>query len=190
VTQNGQAEHWTKHNSQPWTRLPGEWYLRQRFGAAIGFGGPSLVQAKLGVSGSPENGSGELHYVCTATNGQLQHWRRPTGGTWSLAGTFGQNASSAPCMIEGTYGAGDEMGVGNFELCVTVGNRIEHWWRHNASLAAWTRSAPFGADARRVVGLLQSTFATNLELIVERTDGRFQHYWRDGAGWQAGVIVT
>jgi hypothetical protein len=70
---------------------------------------------------------------------------------------------------------GDESGVGNFELCVTVGETIEHWWRHNASGAAWTRSAVFGDAARRVVGLIQSSFGTNLELIVERTDNRFQH---------------
>lgn len=192
VTPNGYAEHWTKHNSQPWTRLPGEWYLRERFGGNIGYSGPSLVQSKLGVTGSPENGSGELHYVCTATNGQLQHWRRPapSSGAWSLIGTFGQNAASAPCMIEGTYGAGNEMGIGNFELCVTVGNQIEHWWRHNASSGPWNRSAVFGADVRRVIGLIQSSFATNLEVIAERTDGRYQYYWRDGSGWHSGAIIV
>lgn len=192
VTQGGQAEHWTKHNSEPWTHPPGEWYMRERFSSSIGYGGPSLVQSKIGVTGSPENGSGELHYVCTGTNGQMQHWRRlgPSVGAWSLLGAFGQNATSAPCMIEGTYGAGNEMGVGNFELCVAVGNQIEHWWRYNTSPGPWNRSAVFGADVRRVVALIQSTYATNLEVIAERTDGRYQHYWRDGAGWHAGVIIT
>jgi hypothetical protein len=109
VTQSGQAEHWTKNNSAPWARLPGEWYLRQRFRSNIRYGGPALVQSKIGVTGSPENGAGELHYTCTGTNGQMQHWRRRTGSTWSLVSTFGQNVTSAPCMIEGTYGAGNEM---------------------------------------------------------------------------------
>ncbi len=190
ATQDGQVEHWTKHNSQPWTRLPGEWYLRERFGSTITHGGPALVQSKIGVMGSPENGAGELHYVCTGANGQMQHWRRQVGGTWSLLGTFGQNASSAPCMIEGTYSAGNEMGVGNFELCVTVGNQIEHWWRYNTSPGPWTRSAVFGANVRRVVGLIQSTYATNLEIITERTDGRYLHYWRDGSGWHAGAFIA
>lgn len=192
VTQGGRAEHWTKHNSAPWTHPPGEWYLQERFGSTIMYGGPALVQSKLGAAGSPENGSGGLHYVCTGTNGQMQHWRRPGPGvgSWSLLGTFGQNTTSAPCMIEGTYGAGNEMGVGNFELCVAVGNQIEHWWRHNASQGPWNRSAVFGADVRRVIGLIQSTYATNLEVIAERTDGRYQHYWRDASGWHTGVIIT
>lgn len=191
VNQSSQAEHWTKHNGAPWTRQPGEWYLRERFGSNVMFGGPALVQSKLGVTGSPENGSGELHYVYAAANGEMQHWRRPGPGTgsWSLVGTFGQNATSAPCMIEGTYGAGNEMGIGNFELCVTVGNQVEHWWRYNTVPGPWNRSAVFGADVRRVLGLVQSTYATNLELVVERTDGRYQHYWRDGSGWHAGVII-
>ena len=190
VIQGGQAEHWTKHNGWPWTHPPGEWYLRERFGSTIKYGGPALVQSKIGVMGSPENGSGELHYVCTGTNGQMQHWRRPGPGvgTWSLLGTFGQNVTSAPCMIEGTYGAGNEMGVGNFELCVAVGNQMEHWWRYNTTPGPWNRSAVFGADVRRVVGLIQSSYLANLEVIAERTDGRYQHYWRDGAGWHAGAI--
>ncbi len=39
VTPAGQLEHWTKHNSAPWVRVPGEWYLQQTFGASIAFGG-------------------------------------------------------------------------------------------------------------------------------------------------------
>jgi hypothetical protein len=190
VTPSGQAEHWTKHNSAPWTYLPGQWYLQERFGSGIGFGGPSLVQSNLGVTGSPENGAGELHYVCTGVNGQLQHWYRPVSGTWLLLGTFGQNATSAPCMIQGTYGAGNEMGKGNFELCVGVGGQIEHWWRYNTSPGPWNRSAVFGANVRRVISLIQSTYGTDLEVIAELVDGHYQHYWRDVLGWHAGVVIT
>jgi hypothetical protein len=189
-TLSGQVEHWTKRNSAPWTHLPGEWYLRQRFGSSIGFAGPALVQSKLGLTGSPENGSGELHYVCAGANGQMQHWRCAASGSWSPIGTFGQGVTSAPCMIEGTYGAGDEMGVGNFELCVAVGNQIEHWWRHNASAGPWTRSAAFGTNVSRVVALLQSSIGTNLEVIAQLTDGRYQHYGRDAAGWHALPIIV
>jgi hypothetical protein len=28
------------------------------------------------------------------------------------------------------------------------------------------------------------------ELIVQRTDDHYQHYWRDGAGWHGGPIIT
>ena len=189
ITRAGTAEHWTKHNGAPWTMLPGTWYRRAVFGADFAFSGPSLVQSRLGVGGVPENGQGELHYVGAAFDGSLQHWVL-RGSQWLRLGTFGQGAISGPCLIEGTYGAGNEAGVGNFELCVAVGGSIEHWWRHNASLGPWNRSATFGTDVRRVVGLLQSSFGTNLELIAERTDGHFQHYWRDGAGWHAGAIVV
>ncbi|MCA1570030.1 MAG: hypothetical protein LC798_06845 [Chloroflexi bacterium] len=98
--------------------------------------------------------------------------------------------TSGPALIEGTYGAGDESGTGNFEVCVVTGQRIQHWWRHNRSLGAWTLGAEFGDGAIRVVGLLQGTFGTNLEIIVQRTDVRYQHYWRDGAGWHAGAVVV
>jgi hypothetical protein len=191
VTQGGQAEHWTKHNGGPWNHLPGEWYLKERFGSAFRHGGPGLVQSKLGVIGSPENGQGELHFVGAVASGSMEHWRRTgtSAGTLAIQSQFGSGVTSAPCLIEGTYGAGNEMNPGNFELCVAVGGRIEHWWRHNASLSAWNQSAVFGEGVRRVVGLLQSSFGTNLELIAERTDGRFFHYWRDGAGWHAGSVI-
>jgi hypothetical protein len=190
VTPNGHAEHWTKHNSAPWSHRPGEWYLREQFGSGLGYGGPSLVQSRLGAGPMPENGQGELHYVGAGWDGQLHHYRRPAGGGWQLAGSFGQGITSAPCLIEGTFGTGNESRVGNFELCVAAGDQVQHWWRHNASLGPWVQSAVFGADVRRVVGLLQGTFGFNMEMIVERTDGHYQHYWRDGAGWHAGPIIT
>jgi hypothetical protein len=190
VTADGVANHWTKHNSAPWTRPPGQWYERQRFGKDIAFAGPALVQSRLGVTGMPENGQGELHYVATTRAGQLEHFARAAAG-WTSRGTFGRDITSGPCLIEGTYGAGNEVNVGNFELCVGVaGNQVEHWWRHNASGSAWALGARFGDAVRRVVALLQGTYATNLEMIVERIDGSYQHYWRDGGGWHAGVVVV
>lgn len=146
----------------------------------------------MSSDGSPENGQGELHYVATVSGGSLAHFRRAsTGADWARIDTFGAGATEAPCLIEGTYGAGNEAGIGNFELCDPVaGGQIEHWWRYNTSPGPWTRSAVFGADVRRVLGLLQSTYGTDLELIAERTDGRVQHYWRDGNGWHPGPIVT
>ena len=191
VNPAGQLEHWTKHNSAPWVYAPGEWYQEQTFGANIAFGGPALVQSRIGVLGYPENGSGELHYVCTAVGGVMQHYSRGLAG-WSLLGTFGQNVTSGPCMIEGTYGTHDETGIGNFELCVAVNGQIEHWWRYNTTPGgAWSQSAAFGSEINRVVSLIQSTYGTDLEVIAERTDGHYQHYWRDeNLAWQAGPIIT
>lgn len=191
VTSAGQLEHWTKHNSAPWVHEPGQWYLNEIFGANIAFGGPALVQSRIGVTGFPENGTGELHYACTAAGGAMQHYRRGPNG-WALVGAFGENVTSGPCMIEGTYGAHDETGVGNFELCVAVNGQIEHWWRYNAGPGGvWSRSAVFGTGVNRVVSLIQSTFGTDLEVIAERTDGRYQHYWRGGdLAWQVGSLIT
>jgi hypothetical protein len=104
-------------------------------------------------------------------------------------GTFGAGITSAPCLIEGQFGAQDELDVGNFELCVAANGQIEHWWRDNHALGPWTRSAVFGQSVRRVVGLIEG-LGFNLELVAERTDGRYQHYWRDGAGWHAGPVIT
>lgn len=192
VTPDGVAHHWTKHNSPPWTRTPGTWYERATFGGAFVHSGPSLVQSRLGVlrmwENGAENGTGEFHYVGTTATGTMEHWAF-LGSSWTRLAVFGQDVTSAPCLIEGSYGMADESGIGNFELCVAVGQRIEHWWRHNGSQGSWIRSAIFGDAVRRVVGLIQSSFGTNLELIVERIDGRFQHYWRDGTGWHPGMIV-
>jgi hypothetical protein len=190
ATQGGTLQNWTKHNSAPWTQQPGTWYLRQDFGSGVAFAGPGLVQSRLGAVGSVlEDGRGELHYVCGAVGGVMAHYRRPAGGPWGLVGTFGANISSAPCLIEGQFGAATELDVGNFELCVAVNGQIEHWWRDNHTQGPWTRSVVFGADVRRVIGLIESS-GFNLELVAERSDGRYQHFYRDGTGWHAGAIIT
>ena len=95
-------------------------------------------------------------------------------------------------MIEGTYGTHDETGIGDFELCVAVNGQIEHWWRYNTTPGgAWSQPAAFGSEINRVVSLIQSTYGTDLEVIAERTDGHYQHYWRDeNLAWQAGPIIT
>jgi hypothetical protein len=144
VDGSGIAHHWTKHNSFPWIMAPGTWYDRGVVASNVAAGGPGLVQSKLGRTGVPENGTGELHYVCAQTDGKLHHYRLGASG-WTHLTSFGAGAYSAPCLIEGTYGEHDEIGVGDFELCVAVGGAIEHWWRHNAGLGPWTRSAVFAA---------------------------------------------
>jgi len=167
----------------------GTWYERGIVAINVAAGGPGLVQSKLGRVCVPENGSGELHYVCAQTDGHLHHYRLDASG-WTEVTIFGAGAHSAPCLIEGTYGEHDEIGVGDFELCVAVRGTIEHWWRYNANPGPWVRSAVFGAGGRRVISLIQSTFATDLEIIVEREDGIYQHWWRDSAGWHPGQMIV
>jgi hypothetical protein len=189
ANQSGELEHWTKHNSAPWsTRRPGEWYLRTRFGSGLVTTGPSLVQSRNGVTGELEEGQGELHFVGVGGYGQMLHYALPPGGAWTLVATFGGGVNSGPCMIEGAFAATDELTPGNLELCVAKNGAIEHWWR-NHTYKSWNRSATFGSDALCVVGMVQGSFGFNLELLVERTDLRYQHYWRDGAGWHQGVVL-
>ena len=150
--------------------------------------GPSLVQSRNGITSELEEGQGELHFVALGAYGELQHYVLPPGGAWTKVATFGGGAQSGPCMIEGAFAATDELTPGNLELCVARNAQIEHWWR-NHTFKTWQKSATFGSDVRCVIGMLQGSIGYNLELIVERLDLQYQHYWRDGAGWHQGVIL-
>jgi hypothetical protein len=191
LRQSGAIEHWTKLNSWPWTQPPGTWMFRSTIDFGLAFAGAALVQSRLGVSGVMESGQGELHYAATGLHGEICHYRLlPGASTWALINVFGTGFTSAPCMIEGQFGAGNELDVGNFELCVVAGGQVQHWWRDNHALSAWSHSATFGSNAARVVALVEGSFGFNLELIVENLDGHYQHYWRDGSGWHAGVVIV
>ncbi|MEU3721580.1 C1 family peptidase [Streptomyces sp. NPDC031705] len=176
-TADGRLNHWWRINGAPWT-----WNDGGRFASGIAHYGPALVQTR----------SRTLDLVAARTDGRMQLWWRddPNGFVWRAGEVFGSRAGSAPCMIEGQYGAADEDTAGNYELCVAVdGGRVEHWWRGNAAGAPWTRSAVFGHDALAVTGMLQGSFGFNLEVLVLRTDRLLQHYWRDGAGWHEGAVI-
>lgn len=65
--------------------------------------------------------------------------------------------------------------VGNFELCVAVGGKVQHWWRANGSDGLWRNSAMFAHDVQAVVSLVEGSYGFNLEVIVLRTDNKLQH---------------
>ncbi|MFD4867977.1 C1 family peptidase [Streptomyces sp. NPDC058412] len=178
-TADGRLNHWWRINGAPWT-----WNDGGHFASGIAHFGPALVQTR----------GRHLDLVAARTDGRMQLWWRddPNGFAWRAGEVFGSGtpAVSAPCLIEGQYGAADEDTAGNHELCVAVaGGRVEHWWRGNAAGAAWTRSTVFGHDVAAVTGMLQGSFGFNLEVVVLRTDRRLQHYWRDGAGWHEGAVI-
>ena len=98
--------------------------------------------------------------------------------------------TSTPCLIEGQFGRENELEVGNFELCVAVGNAVQHWWRDNSNAApTWQLSATFAHDVEAVLGLVQGSVGFDLELILLRTDHMLQHYWRQGANWLEGPVI-
>jgi hypothetical protein len=103
-------------------------------------------------------------------------------------------------MIRSQFGATNETIPGNYELCVAVGGKIEHWWTGgnpeptlqswNGTTAKWTLSETFGTNVagqhvKQVLGLMQSSYGFDLELVAELDDGKLQHFSRDGSGWHA-----
>jgi hypothetical protein len=192
LTLHGEVEHWTKHNGSPWTQPPGTWYKSGSVAqTGIVAAGPALVSSRRNISGPLEQETGELHYVAAAAN-ELRHFRRLPGGVWSQVAAFGSGTYTGPCMIE-TPSAGDELQAGLLELFVETGNSVEHWIIPPPSplvpFTIWARTATFGSDVRRVIGALLGSNA-NLEVYVERTDGRYQRYERVGANWTAGPIIA
>jgi Papain family cysteine protease len=176
-TADGRLNHW-------WRDGAFVWHDGGRFAQGMALSGASLIQSTFGTNGN-------LELVAVCHTGELWHWWRDDdhGMVWNPGPCFGQGVSSPPVMIQGQYGMGSETANGNFELCVAVGGRVQHWWRDNQRLGQWAMSATFGHDVQAVAGLVEGSFGFNLEVIVLRTDQQLQHYWRDGAGWHEGPIL-
>ena len=187
MTSGHQLLQMNRCNGAPWPHAPGEWYEDARFGSGVSQSGPSLLQSRRSSSGGAQ---GDLHVVCAIDGGQMQHWQRIWGGDWTLQETFGSGVASPPCMIEGQWGMQDELGVGNFELCVAVGGSVQHWWRDNSGQGGWQHATTFGHDVASVLGLLEGSFESNFEVVVLTTGGMLQHYWRDAnLVWHEGVVI-
>jgi hypothetical protein len=169
----GQLQHW-------WRDSAFNWHESVAFGLNVTTMGASLIQSSWG----------NLELVCVLKSGQMEHYWR-NGSTWEGDQTFGSGIASPPCMIQGQYGMPNEYGNGNFELCVaTPSGTIQHWWRNNqASTLPWALGETFGSNVARVLALVEGSFGFDLEVIALRTDGMLQHYWKDGGGWHAGVVI-
>ncbi len=165
----------------------GGWHNGALFGNNIARSGATLVQSSYGTP------HGNLECVAVRVDGTMQHfWRNETTFSWNAGAIFGSGVTSPPVMIQGQYGMQNELGPhGNFELCVAVGGRVQHWWRWNSAGGdkGWQQSAVFGHDVQAVAGLCEGSWGMNLEVIVLRTDGNLQHYWRDSSGWHEGAVV-
>jgi hypothetical protein len=171
-----------------WRDAGFNWHNGATFGSNIARSGATLVQSTYN---SPH---GNLECVAVRQDGTMQHfWRDESTFAWHCGATFGSGGSSAPVMIQGQFAMQNELPGqhGNFEICVAVGGRIQHWWRWNSGGGdmGWRQSAVFGHDVMAVTGLCQGSWGMNLEVIALRTDHKLQHYWRDGAGWHEGSVI-
>lgn len=148
----------------------GGWIDGGRFGQSVAFSGASLIQGHRG-------NQGHLELVCVLSSGRMQHWVRDNdeNSGWKAVSAFGDTYKSPPCMIEASFAQEDEHAVGNFELCIAAGGKVDHWWRANDGDKKWRKSAAFGHDVAQVTGLVQGSDGFNLEATVLRTDGRHQH---------------
>lgn len=178
-TADGRLNHWWRNNAG------GGWNDGGRFGQSVAASGASLLQSHRG-------NKGHLELVCVLAGGQMQHWVRDNdeNSGWKPVASFGDNYKSPPCMIEASFGQENENAVGNFELCIAAGGTVHHWWRDNSGGGAWNQSATFGHDVAQVTGLAQGSYGFNLELVVLRSDGKHQHYWRYGGTWYEGVVIA
>lgn len=163
------------------------WHNGPRFGSNLALSGATLVQSTFVAT----SGHSNLEVVSVRKEGVMQHFFRDENNfTWHPGVVFGAGISSPPVMIQGLYGMQNEAGPhGNFELCVAAGGQVQHWWRWNSGDLQWRHSTTFGHDVRAVVGLCESQWGFNLEVVVLRTDNQLQHYWRDLAGWHEGPVI-
>lgn len=176
----GQLAHWWRPNTPI-----GAWVQSAVFGANVAHSGAALVQR-------PDNG---LDVVVANSDGTMQRYFRNdhAGLGWSAQEKFGANVHSAPVMVQGEFGASNEAVQGNYELCVAAGGQIQHWWKSNQPAGNWSMSAQFGtnvagASVTQVLGLIESSYGFDLEIIVLLSNGGLQHFWRDGNGWHPGPV--
>jgi len=179
----GQLAHWWRNDGAP--AMP--WTQSATFGSNVKLSGPAFVQRF-------DRG---LDVVCVDNDGAMQrYWRDDAHDKpWAAAEKFGAGVNSPPVMIRSQYGENNETEAGNYELCVAVNGQIQHWWTGGNAPANWTKSATVatnqaGKNVQQVLGLIQSSFSFDLELIALLSDGSLQHFWRSSGNlqWYPGPV--
>jgi len=178
-----------------------KWALKATFGANVRLSGATLVQ-RWAKGGAPyADLPAGLDLVCVTGEKVMQRfWRDdPNKAGWVACETFGNNVDSPPVMIRSQFGATDETVPGNYELCVAVDGAIEHWWMNGnpepTTSGSWTMSEIFQTDrkgrkVKQVLGMVESSYGFDLEVVAELDNGALQHFSRDGAGWHAREVFA
>ena len=174
----------------------GKWALKSTFGSDILHSGATLIERWAKDNTHGVGIPAGLDVVCVTKDKTLQRWWRddPNTQEWVACETFGTDIDSPPVMIRSYFVTTNETEPGNYELCVAVNGKIQHWCKNgNPEPTAadpgdvWVLSATFGANVRQVLGMIHSSFGSDLELIVQLTSGKLQHFSRDSstAVWNA-----
>lgn len=133
---DGHLRHWWREGGPTFA-----WHDGGTITSGVKMSGPSLVEGL----GKP----GHFYVVAVMNTGEMQLWWRDNANgaaIWKAGEVFGSHVGDTPaCMIQGEFGAIDELTPGNFELCVAVGGKVEHWWRDNSAI----RSEPPHEEAVR-----------------------------------------
>ncbi len=175
-TARGELVHWWRNEQND------QWAQSAKFGTEVALSAATLVQHF-------DNG---LDVVVVNERGKMQrYWRDDAHHKgWAAAETFGHGVKSPPVMIQGQFGETDETMPGNYELCVAVDGSIQHWWTPTTGAYHWTHSATFGSGIKQVLGLIQSSFGFDLEVVALLEDGSLQHFWRNNTWYPGPIIAT
>jgi hypothetical protein len=147
---------------------------------------PRLFAANLGhvdavslVHGSRGGGGGVLEAVALV-GGRLVHLWRDTEGVWRTTVAFADGIRGNPVLLESRFGP-----ARNFEVVApALGGGLVHHWRNNSAPGTpWSAPRRFAAELGPVdaVGMIQSNFDGNLEVIARAGDRLFQ-IWRSSDG--------
>ncbi len=191
MTKRNTLQHWWRGGAPEF-----KWAKGYTFATNILMSGPSLVQTNIGTPG-------HFYLLAVTTTGHLQMWWRNNNDLttpWIPGELFANNISATPpVMIQASFFAANETEQGNFEAFVQIGGRVQHWWRDNSVLRTenpvsngntrWHPGFAFGHDVKHVWGAMQGDAGTNMEVFVERTDGRLQQYYRGREQWFEGAII-
>ena len=156
VREGDRLRHYWRNNDAP--GFP--WHKAELFGDNVS-SAPAMIQSNFGNIGNFE-------LVVREGNKLRHYWRNndAPGFPWHKGVLFGDSVSSAPAMIQSSFG-----NMGSFELVVREGDRLRHYWRDNdASGLPWHKGTVFSDHITYRPSFIQSTFGNvgNFELLTKR----------------------
>ncbi|MEP6748722.1 MAG: C1 family peptidase [Bacteroidota bacterium] len=133
-----------------------------------------------------ESGNGAMHRnfeILASFGSSMKHWWRDGSSLgWGAGPVMANDVMTCPTLTSTTYNR-------NFECVYMTTTRRLHHWYYNQATNNWNDGGVFGPiDTWGVPGFIQGSYNApgNFEVVVRTTDGRLNHWWRDGGGWHDG----